>query len=138
MSKLIISHELIMASLQAGIKKAESLNQRSSLSLVDSGGHLLGFVRVNDAAFGTIEIATNKAYTAAALRKPSDTWMSLSQPGAELYGIERSCARPYVVFGGGLPLIMNDAVVGGVGVSGGTEDADIAIAQAMVDIVQNQ
>jgi uncharacterized protein GlcG (DUF336 family) len=125
-----------MVALQAGIQKAKELDQRSSLSIVDVGGHLVAFARVEDAAFGTIEIANNKAYTAAALRKSSDTWMSLSQPGQELYGIERSCARPFVVFGGGLPVTVNGNVVGGVGVSGGPEEADVAIADAMVAVLQ--
>lgn len=132
----LITQEVAMAALQAGILKAKELDQRSSLSIVDVGGHLIGFVRVDDAAFGTIEIATNKAYTAAALRQPSDTWMSLSQPGQGLYGIERSCARPFVIFGGGLPVTVNGNVIGGVGVSGGPEEADVAIASAMVAVLQ--
>jgi uncharacterized protein GlcG (DUF336 family) len=132
----LITHEVAMVALQAGIQKAKELDQRSSLSIVDVGGHLVAFARVEDAAFGTIEIANNKAYTAAALRKSSDTWMSLSQPGQELYGIERSCARPFVVFGGGLPVTVNGNVVGGVGVSGGPEEADVAIADAMVAVLQ--
>lgn len=132
----LITHEVAMVALQAGIQKAKELDQRSSLSIVDVGGHLVAFARVEDAAFGTIEIANNKAYTAAALRKSSDTWMSLSQPGQELYGIERSCARPFVVFGGGLPVTVNGNVVGGVGVSGGPEEADVAIAEAMVAVLQ--
>ncbi|MCY1456439.1 heme-degrading [compost metagenome] len=64
--------------------------------------------------------------------------MSLSQPGQELYGIERSCARPFVVFGGGLPVTVDGNVVGGVGVSGGPEEADVAIATAMVAVLQTK
>lgn len=135
---MLIKHELAMAALQAGIKRANELDQRSCLSIVDAGGHLVGFIRVDDAAFGTIEVATNKAYTAAALRNPTDTWMAITQPGQELYGFERSCARPFVVFGGGLPVTINGVVVGGVGVSGGPEAADVEIAKAMVDVLQAQ
>ena len=133
---MLITHEIAMAALNAGIKRAKELEQRSCLSIVDAGGHLVGFVRVDDAAFGTIEVANNKAYTAAALRKSTDTWMSLSQPGQELYGLERSCARPFVVFGGGLPVTIDGVVIGGVGVSGGPEEADVEIAKAMVAVLE--
>ncbi|TLP65534.1 heme-binding protein [Pseudomonas mosselii] len=136
--RMSIKHELAMAALEAGIKRAKELDQRSCLSIVDAGGHLVGFIRVEDAAFGTIEVATNKAYTAAALRKSTDTWMAITQPGQELYGLERSCARPFVVFGGGLPVTVNGEVVGGVGVSGGPEEADVEIAKAMVAVLQAQ
>ncbi|WP_433706018.1 GlcG/HbpS family heme-binding protein [Paraburkholderia sacchari] len=128
-----ITHEAALRAIKAGVAKAQELAQCSSLSIVDAGGHLVASVRVNDAAFGTIEIAHNKAYTAAALRFPTDHWMKVVQPGAELYGLERSASsRPFVVFGGGLPVKDGDDVIGGVGVSGGPEDADVAIASAMI------
>jgi uncharacterized protein GlcG (DUF336 family) len=132
MSKTI-THEAALRALHAGVAKANELAQRSSLSIVDAGGHLVASVRVNDAAFGTIEIAHNKAYTAAALRFPSGHWMKAVQPGADLYSLERSgSSRPFVVFGGGLPVKDGEDVIGGVGVSGGPEDADVAIAESMV------
>ncbi|MEN8503568.1 MULTISPECIES: GlcG/HbpS family heme-binding protein [Paraburkholderia] len=130
-----ITHEAAMSALAAGVEKAKELSQRSSLSIVDKGGNLLAFVRVEDGAFGTIEVATNKAFTAAAFRFPSDHWMDLVQPGAGLYGLERSGTRPYVVFGGGMPVFDGDSIIGGVGVSGGPTEADEAIAQSMVDAI---
>lgn len=127
-----ITYEAARRAIEAGVAKANELAQRSSLSIVDAGGHLVAFTRVNGAAFGTIEIAHNKAYTAAALRFPTEYWMKLVQPGAELYGLEHATSRPLVVFGGGLPVTRGDDVIGGVGVSGGPEEADVAIARAMV------
>lgn len=132
-----INHEIALKAIGAGVTKARELGQRSSLVIVDGGGHLVAMVRVDDAAFGTIEIAHNKAFTATALRAPSDKWMDLVQPGAVLYGLERSCARPFVVFGGGLPVLCDEQVVGAVGVSGGPVEADVAIAQAMVDVLES-
>ncbi|MFB9122563.1 heme-binding protein [Paraburkholderia dipogonis] len=130
-----IPHEAAMLALAAGVEKAKELSQRSSLSIVDKGGNLLGFVRVEDGAFGTIEVATSKAFTAAAFRFPSDHWMKLVQPGEGLYGLDRSGTRPYVVFGGGMPVFDGETVIGGVGVSGGPTEADEAIAHAMVDAI---
>lgn len=131
-----INHDVALKAINAGVAKARELDQRSSLVIVDAGGNLVAMIRVDDAAFGTIEIAHNKAFTSAALRAPSDKWMDLVQPGAVLYGLERSCARPFVVFGGGLPVHDNEQVVGAVGVSGGPVEADVAIARAMVDILE--
>lgn len=133
-----MKHEAALIALAAGVRKAKELNQRSTLCVVDDGGHLVASVRVDDAAFGTIEIAHNKAYTAAAFRQSTAAWMSAVQPGAALYGLERSCARPFVVFGGGLPVFEGHSVIGGVGVSGGPVEADEAIASAIVSALQEQ
>ncbi|WP_431324804.1 GlcG/HbpS family heme-binding protein [Rhizobium sp. YTU87027] len=130
-----IPHDLALEAINAGVAKAKELKQRSSLSIVDGGGHLVAFVRVDDAAFGTIEIAHNKAFTAAALRAPSGHWMETVQPGASLFGMERAASRPLVVFGGGLPVYDGDVVIGGVGVSGGPIEADEAIAHAIADVL---
>ncbi|CAI8948971.1 DNA polymerase III subunit delta' [Pseudomonas ogarae] len=133
-----ITHETALLGLTAGIRKAKELNQRSTLSVVDEGGHLIASIRVDDAAFGTIEIAQNKAYTAAAFRQPTAAWMDVVQPGAALYGLERSCSRPFVVFGGGFPVFDGDSVIGGVGVSGGPVEADEAIANVIVSAIQEK
>ncbi len=132
----MITHEAAFSALTAGAAKARELGQPSSLAIVDMGANLLGFLRVDDAAFGTGEIAQNKAYTAAALRAPTGNWLETVQPKAPLYGLERSVSRPFVVFGGGLPVYDGKTVVGGVGVSGGPVESDEAIAAAMVAIIQ--
>lgn len=128
----LISHEAAMRALEAGAAKARELGEPSSLAIVDSGGNLLAFLRADDAGLATVDIAQNKAYTSAALRSPTGNWMEISQPGAPLYGLERSGNRPYVLFGGGLPIIHEGRVIGGVGVSGGPVEADVAIAEAML------
>jgi len=133
----LISHEVAMKALDAGAAKARELGEPSSLAIVDAGGNLLAFLRVDDAALATVEIAQNKAYTSVALRSPSGDWMDISQPGAALYALERSTAKPYVIFGGGLPVADNGTVIGAVGVSGGPVDADVAIAQVMVSAIEN-
>lgn len=133
----VISHEAALAAIEAGVAKVRELGQPSCLAIVDAGGNLLAFLRVDDASFGTVEIAQNKAYTAAALRAPTEKWMEVTQPGAELYGLERSTSRPLVLFAGGIPIIDNGVVIGGVGVSGGPADTDIAIARAMVSAIQS-
>ncbi|AZO07922.1 heme-binding protein [Mesorhizobium sp. M3A.F.Ca.ET.080.04.2.1] len=133
----MITHEAVLKALQAGAAKARELAEPSSLAVVDPGGNLLAFMRVDDAALSTVEIAQNKAYTALALRSPSGNWLEAVQPGAALYGLE-ACGgrRQFVVFGGGLPVRHAKTVIGGVGVSGGPVDADVAIAEVMVAILE--
>jgi uncharacterized protein GlcG (DUF336 family) len=133
----MITHEAALKALVAGAAKARELSEPSSLAIVDQGGNLLAFMRVDDAALSTVEIAHSKAYTALALRSPSGNWMELVQPGASLYGLD-ACggSRQVVVFGGGLPVRDAKTVIGGVGVSGGPVDADVAIAEVMVAILQ--
>ncbi|PBB86910.1 heme-binding protein [Mesorhizobium sp. WSM3876] len=133
----MITHEAVLKALQAGAAKARELAEPSSLAVVDQGGNLLAFMRVDDAALSTVEIAQNKAYTALALRSPSGNWLEAVQPGAALYSLE-ACGgrRQFVVFGGGLPVRDAKTVIGGVGVSGGPVDADVAIAEVMVAILE--
>lgn len=132
-----IPHEMAQKALAAGIAKCREIKEPSALAIVDAGGHLLAFLRVDDAAISTLKIAQSKAYTAVSLRAPTDKWMDLIQPGAPLFGLENTSAGlPYVFFGGGLPVFANGEVVGAVGVSGGPAEADIEIAQEMVAVLQ--
>lgn len=133
----LISHETALKALSAGVAKVRELGEPSSLAIVDAGGNLLAFLRVDDAALATVEIAQNKAYTSLALRSPSGNWLDVCQPNNALYGLERSTSRPFVIFGGGLPISDGKTVIGAVGVSGGPVEADVAIAQAMVAVIEN-
>jgi uncharacterized protein GlcG (DUF336 family) len=133
----MITHEAAIKAIMVGASKARELGEPSSLAIVDAGGNLMAFLRVDDAALSTVEIAQGKAYTALALRSPSGNWLELVQPGRELYGLDSlGGRRPFVVFGGGLPVRSGNTVIGGVGASGGPVEADIEIAQAMVDALE--
>lgn len=128
-----ITHELAVKALEAGVRKCRELKEPSSLAIVDTGGQLLAFLRVDDAAISTLNIAQSKAYTAVSLRSPTDRWMDLVQPGGPLFGLENTSAGlPYIFFGGGLPVFDGDEIIGAVGVSGGPAEIDIAIARDMI------
>jgi uncharacterized protein GlcG (DUF336 family) len=118
--------------LQAALQRAEKIESPSSIAIVDSGRNLLVFARMNNALLASIEIAQGKAYTARSMNMNTGDIGPLTQPGAPLYGIETSHARPLITFGGGRPLRIGDEVVGAVGVAGGTvaQDDDIAAAAA--------
>lgn len=132
-----LTHELAQKALAVGIAKCREMNEPSALAIVDAGGYLIAFLRVDDAAISTLKIAQSKAYTAVCLRAPTHKWMDLIQPGGPLFGLEHTSAGlPYVFFGGGLPVMSNGEVIGAVGVSGGPAEADIEIGKEMVAVLQ--
>ena len=132
-----ITHEMALTALAAGISKCRQLKEPSALAIVDAGGHLIAFMRFDDAAISTLKIAQCKAYTAVSLRAPTHQWMEMIQPGGPLFGLENTSAGlPYVFFGGGLPVLQDGEVIGAVGVSGGAAEVDIEIGKEMVAVLQ--
>jgi len=114
----------------SGQQAAAGLGLAVNIAIVDAGGHLLYFSRMDDAWLGSIDLALKKAKTAVLFRMPSAALGEISQPGGPVYGIEHS-NDGLISFGGGLPLIDTDGhVVGAIGVSGGTADQDVQVARA--------
>ena len=103
-----------------------------NIAVLDAGGHLKAFARMDGALLGSIDIAERKAKTSVLFRAPSGIIGTLSQPGGELYGIERS-NDGLITFGGGFPLTnAGGEVIGAIGVSGSSVANDEAVAQAGV------
>ncbi|MGE7469375.1 GlcG/HbpS family heme-binding protein [Bosea sp. NPDC003192] len=116
--------------LKAGESKAASLGIPYNIAVVDAGGALIAFTRQDGALAGSIELAIGKAKTARMFDKTTDYLAALAQPGAPLFGIEQSNGGNVVIFGGGLPVKVDDQIVGAVGTSAGSVDQDIAVAEA--------
>lgn len=114
----------------AGLAKAREIGQPSNVAVVDAGGNLLAFARMDDAWRGSIDIAINKAFTSRAFDIATKDLAPLAEPGGQFFGIHASNHGRVMVFAGGVPLKSGDTVVGGVGVSGGTGEQDQAIALA--------
>ena len=132
-----ITHELAQKALEVGAQKCRELNEPSTLAVVDAAGHMMAFLRVDNAAISTLRIAQSKAYTSACLRSPTHQWMDLVQPGQPLFGLENTSAGlPYIFFGGGLPVLDGTQVIGAVGVSGGPAEIDIEIGKAMLAVLE--
>ena len=112
---------------QIVIAKAREMGVRVVCAVCDGGGNLMTMLRDDDAYIASINVAQNKAYTAVSLKMPTETLAGLTKPGDSLYGIQHQDNR-LVVFGGGIPLIVNDTIVGGFGVSGGSLEQDTALA----------
>ena len=113
---------------------AANLNVPVIFAAVDWGANLMLMHRMEGAFITSVDIAVNKAFTAAALKIGTHEVAPLVQPGESLYGLQLSNNNRIVPFGGGFPIIVDGEVVGAVGVSGGTVEEDMAIAQAAVEL----
>jgi uncharacterized protein GlcG (DUF336 family) len=81
---------------------------------------------------GSVELAISKAVTARMFDKPTALLAELAQPGAPLYGIQQAHSGRVVIFGGGVPVMLEGVIVGAVGTSAGTVEQDIMVANAAV------
>lgn len=103
------------------------------IAVTDDAGHLVAFERMDGGKVTSSTIAIDKAFTAAAAKKATHEYGTASQPGAPAYGINSAIGGRLMIVGGGLPVIWQGQVVGGVGVSSGTPAQDQAVAQAAID-----
>lgn len=123
--------------IMAALAKAEKMEVKQNIAVVDAGAHLIGFAHMDNAWLGSIDIAIKKAKTARYFDMESKALGKMSQPGEPLYGIEIS-NNGLISFGGGLPIKDKDGnVIGAIGVSGGTVDQDIKVAQAGLDALED-
>lgn len=119
--------------LQAGEAKAAEIGLPYNIAVVDAGGHLIAFVRQDDALIGSIDLAIGKAVTARLFDKPTSQLAELAQPRRPLFGIQHSNHGEVVIFGGGLVARIGDRIAGAVGTSAGTVEQDVAVAQAAIE-----
>lgn len=118
------------AVLDAALAHATSIGVPVNVSVCDAAGHELAFARMDGAALLSADIARDKAYTVAAfLGIPTERWHDMIKDAPALReGIVHR--DRLVIFGGGVPVTSERAVVGAVGVSGGTAEQDVDIARA--------
>ena len=116
--------------IEAAVAKAEELDTKMDICVVDAGANLKAFVRMDGAWLGSIDIAIKKAKTARFFDMDTGVIGGLSQPGGPLYNIEHSNGG-LITFPGGVPL-KNKAgqVIGAIGVSGSSVEKDHAVAMA--------
>ncbi len=105
---------------------------RVSAAVVDAGGNLVAFGRMDGAEIAGPTLAVDKAYTAVSNSIATSELAVLAAPGGELFGLHANGNGRFVIFGGGIPVTEHGAIVGAVGVSGASVDDDVACAQAGV------
>jgi uncharacterized protein GlcG (DUF336 family) len=110
--------------------ESQSQGQPMNIAVVDAGGNLVAFVRMDGAWMGSIDISVKKAWTSRAFDIETKALSKLAQPGEDFYGIHASNNGKVMIFAGGIPLKRNGVVVGAIGVSGGMGKQDQAVAEA--------
>ncbi|PTT00066.1 protein glcG [Pedobacter sp. HMWF019] len=125
-----ISYNEAAKALNAAIEKAKSLNLPVSIAVVDAGGHLLAFARL-DSVFGVIDFAVKKARTAVMFGVDSDVMGSITAAsGVHGYGMINSNEGLLTIAGGVVIKNKDGNVIGAIASSGGTPEQDKAIAEA--------
>ena len=118
------------AALEAAAKKAQEINTKMDICVVDAGGNLKAFARMDGAWLGSIDISIKKAKTARFFDMNTGEIGKLSQPGQPLFGIEHSNGG-LITFPGGVPIKnQQGTVIGAIGVSGSTVEKDHTVAEA--------
>ena len=109
--------------------KAKEMGVNAVVAITNSGANPVLVECMDDSYIASYDIALNKAFTVVSLKMPTKTLKPLAQPGGSLYGIQFTNNGKIVIFGGGVPLKNKEGkIIGGLGVSGGSEDQDTALA----------
>jgi uncharacterized protein GlcG (DUF336 family) len=126
----VVHWEAASAAVAAAARCAEDAGIRVNIAVVDAGGNLAAFLRMPGAFLHSIDIAIDKAYTAAGFGLPTGAWTEALQSHSQAVRDGLPMRPRMVCFGGGLPLRHEGRLIGGIGVSGGSEQEDEACAKA--------
>ncbi|MDQ8033762.1 CDP-alcohol phosphatidyltransferase [Bordetella genomosp. 1] len=132
--------------IAAAIRKSEEIGVLESICVVDDGGYPIAMERMNGARITGPQIAWNKAFTAAGHKRSTHLFNTAPNgpalPGNEAFGIQWSFEGKFAVFVGGFPIVVDDQVIGGVGLSGGNGEQDtqagLAALAALADMLAEQ
>jgi len=125
-----ISLDQVHQAVLAAVNKAKEINTKMDIAVVDAGGNLKGFARMDGAWLGSIDISIKKAKTARFFDMPTGEIGKLSQPAGPLYQIEVSNGG-LITFPGGVPIkTAAGTIIGAIGVSGSTVENDHTVAAA--------
>ena len=129
---LPISLERAQAVIEASVAEAKKRNWKMNVAVVDSGGNLVAFQRMDGAMLASIQIAEHKARAGATFRRPTKVF----EDGINLMHLNYLLAFDGVIASrGGIPLIDQGAIIGAIGVSGGTDSQDEVVSAAGAAII---
>ncbi|MBQ4146087.1 MAG: heme-binding protein [Clostridia bacterium] len=110
-------------------EEAKKIGVNAVVAVSNSGARPVAIECMDDSYIASYDVALKKAYTVVALKMSTSTLKELCQPGKPLYGIENTNDGQIVIFGGGEPLVVDGCLIGGLGVSGGSEEQDSYLAE---------
>ena len=120
-----LTHAGALVALAAAVRRAEEMGVPQNISIVDEGGNLLAFVRMDGAKLLSRETSLSKAISAASHRQPT----SRLDPALELK-LAIAAGGRLTNLEGGLPIIIGGVCVGGIGVGSGKGSEDVEVARA--------
>ncbi|MCW8836774.1 MAG: heme-binding protein [Rhodospirillales bacterium] len=121
------------ALLDGAESRAQEIGVPMCIAVVDESGNLIAFRRMDGAKILSVTLAQDKAFTAAISRRGTHEYNALCFPGSLVSGIENAWNGRFSTVGGGYPVFADDAVVGGIGLSGGAPEQDMDCACAGLD-----
>lgn len=111
-------------------KKAVEVGTPKDMAVVDEGGHLIAFRRMDGAKFSSVEIAINKAFTSSGGGRATRDYKTIAGAGGAAFGLHTQFQGRFTILGGGVPVVVDGQIVGAVGISSGAADEDHAVAEA--------
>ena len=127
--------ELSKKLIQKIEEEAKRRGKRAVIAVCGPEGNPVA-VHVMDGAFlVSFDVAMKKAYTSVAVKMSTMELSKLAQPGQTFYGLEGLDGGKIVIFGGGVPLIWQGTIIGGLGISGGTGEEDHSLAEYALSIL---
>ena len=128
------------AMVAAAIRKAREIGVLETVCVVDQGGYPLALERMDGARITGPQIAWNKAFTAAGHKRATHLFNQMPNgpalPGNEAFGIQWSFEGKFAIFVGGFPIVVDNEVLGGIGLSGGNGEQDTACGVAALQALQ--
>ena len=129
---LPISLDRAQAVIHTAVAEAKKRNWKMNVAVVDSGGNLVAFQRMDGAMLASIQIAEHKARAGATFRRPT----KIFEDGINLMHLNYLLAFDGVIASrGGIPLIDHGAIIGAIGCSGGTDSQDEVVSQAGAAVI---
>lgn len=132
----VLTLEGARIALSAAEQRAKEINVPMNIAIVDNACHLLAFARMEGAKFTSINIAIDKAYTAAGHRAPTSIYKDNVWPGGPAFGINHSNGGRFMTIAGGIPIRKDGVVVGAIGCSTGTPGQDEDVSKSGVAAVE--
>lgn len=119
--------------LEGAEARAREIGIAMDVAVVDDGGHLLAFIRMDGARLTSISVSIDKAFTAACARRATHEYAAIAGPTGPAFGMHASNNGRFMIVGGGMPVFIDGMIAGGVGCSSGSPEQDREVAQAGID-----
>ncbi|MBO7746718.1 molybdopterin-dependent oxidoreductase [Paenibacillus sp. MWE-103] len=128
----LLTLEIAKQLLEVAEQKARQMGLAFDIAIVDAGANLVAFHRMDYARIAGIEISKGKAWTSVTMQMPTANLAQSALPGGQHYGVNTTNQGAVTILGGGIPLVHEGMIVGGIGVAGGTMEQDMEVANAAV------